>query len=131
MGVSLQYAESCIYTVQEKAWIDKTNFSTWIQRVWMPFSNGKEFTYLIMDEYAEHKCSEYVQQIQSYRTDVGFILGGYTGKLKLVDVGINRPFKAYVRNKYEQFMVSKTTQKKPTRLDVAAWIAYAWRQIRA
>ena len=46
-----------------------------------------------------------------------FIFGGYTGKLQDLDVGIISPFKAHVRNKYEQFMVSNTTQKKPTRLD--------------
>ena len=33
-------------------------------------------------------------------------------------------------NKYEQFLVSNTTQKKPTRLDVAERVAYVWGEIR-
>ena len=48
-----------------------------------------------------------------------FILGGYTGELQVLDNGINRPFKAHVRNKYERFVVSNTTAKKRTRLDIA------------
>ena len=96
MGVSLQYPKSCIYTVQEKTCIDKTVFSTWIQCIWIPFSNGKESTCLIMDEFVVHKCCECVQQIQSCGTDVEFIFGGYKSKLQVLDVVINRPFKAHV-----------------------------------
>ena len=33
--------------------------------------------------------------------------------------------------KYEEFMVSNVIQKKPTRVDVAEWVAYAWGEIRA
>ena len=87
--------------------------------MWMPFSNGKESTYLIMDECAVHKCHECVQQIQSCGTDVEYILGGYTGTLQVLDIGINRPFKTHVCKKYEEFMVSNVIQKKPTRVDVA------------
>ena len=49
-----------------------------------------------MDECTVHKSSECVQHIQSCGIDVEFILGGYTGKLQVLDVGINRPFKAQV-----------------------------------
>ena len=84
-----------------------------------------------MDECVVHQCSKCVQQIRSCGTDVKFTLDGYTGKSQICYVGIKRLFKAQIQNKYEQFMVSNTTKKKPTRLDGAEWVTYAWGQIRA
>ena len=80
-----------------------------------------------MDECSVHMCGECVQQIQSCGTDIEFITGGYTGKLQVLDVGINRPFKAIVREQYEQFM--SQNERKATQLNVAQWIAFAWEKI--
>ena len=122
-GPSSPYPRSGVYAVQHNAWIDRSVFMMWIEKVWKQFCIGKESTYLLMDKCSVHMCGECVQQIQSYGTDVEFITGGYTGKLQVLDVGINRPFKAFVREQYEQFM--SQNEQKSTQLNVAQWVAFA------
>ena len=47
------YATSVFYTVQEKAWVDTRIFLEWVEKVWKPFTKGKEEgTYLLMDEFS-------------------------------------------------------------------------------
>ena len=70
------YPEDCEYEVQEKAWIDQVTFLKWIQKVWVDFCTGKGPTYLLMDEFVVHKCSECVRYITSCGTDVEYIVGG-------------------------------------------------------
>ena len=65
----------------------------------------KESTHLLMKKCSVHMCGECVQQIQSCGNNVDFIAEGYTGKLQVLDVGINGPFKAFVCEHYEQFML--------------------------
>ena len=64
--------------------------------------------------------------IQDCGTEVDFILGRYKSKLQVLYVGINKPFKDYVKQCYKQFMVEKIEDKKATWLDVAKWVHEAW-----
>jgi DDE superfamily endonuclease len=68
--------------------------------------------------------------LKDCRTAVNFIVNGYTTKLQVLDVGINKPFKGYVRECYKQFMVENAHGQKTTRCDVAKWIATAWDKIK-
>jgi hypothetical protein len=72
------YPKSCLYTVQEKGWIDKITFLEWINLVWKPFCNGKTTTYLLMDEFAAHKSSQCTKEIENRGSQYDFIFGGYT-----------------------------------------------------
>ena len=82
-----------------------------------------------MDECTVHLMSSCVDALQDCGTEVDFVVGGYTSKLQVLDVGINKPFKDYVRQDYGKFMVSKKG-RKTTRLDVAKWISSAWDKIK-
>jgi len=123
------YPTSSIYAVQEKAWVDKEVFLQWIKKVWKPFCTNKGPTYLLMDEFSVHMMSECVNSIQDCGTEVDFVLGGYTSKLQVIDVGINKPFKGYVMECYERFMVNNVSGTKATRLDVAKWVEEAWEKV--
>jgi len=127
---STEYPTTCIYAVQEKAWIDERTFLEWIRKVWGPFCVGKTSTYLLMDECTVHLMASCIHEIQDYRTEVDFIVRGYTSKLQVLDVGVNKPFKDYVKQSYEEFMVANEGGKSK-RLDVARWISSAWEKITA
>ena len=58
-----------------------------------------------------------------------YIVKGYTSKLQVCDVGLNKPFKARVKACYEQFMMGNTDNRKVKRLDVACWVDRAWKDI--
>ena len=94
--------------------------------IWKPFCHNKNSTYLLMDEFSVHLMAECVKPIQDCGTEVDFVLAGYTSKLQVLDVGVNKPFKDYVKQCYERFMVQNVTGRKVSRLDVAKWIEEAW-----
>ena len=123
-----EYPRSSVYAVQEKAWMDKRVFVEWIEKVWKPFCENKSSTYLLMDEFSVHLMTECVNPIQDCGTEVDFVLGGYTSKLQVLDVGVNKPFEEYVKQCYERFMV-QNAGRKVCRLDVAKWVEEAWERV--
>ncbi len=60
---------------------------------------------------------------------VDFVLGGYTSKLQVLDVGVNKPFKDYIKQCYEELMVQNFEVRNVSRLDVAKWIQEAWGRV--
>ena len=83
---------------------------------------------LIMDECTSHLTSSVNKELNDVGTQVEIIPGGYTSKLQVMDVGINRPFKHHIRNQHDNFLISG--QQKPTRVDVSNWIDNAWKNIK-
>lgn len=122
------YPADCAYVVQERGFMDAAIMHQWIEKVWSPFCADKSSTYLLMDEYPPHMCSSVVRGIQDCGSEVDFVPGGYTSKLQVLDVGVNGPFKVYVRSCYEEFML-RNDGKKPRRIDVARWISEAWKKV--
>lgn len=57
-------------------------------------------------------------------------MAGYTSKLQVLDVGINKPFKDHFREKNIQFLIDRATlDVKPKRQDIARWAYQAWESI--
>jgi hypothetical protein len=125
------FPNSCVYTVQEKGWIDKDTFLEWIEKVWKLFTKGKTSTYLLMDEFAVHKAATCTKVMEECGTQFDLIYVGYTPCLQVLDVGVNKPFKNYIREGFNSFMLSNVEHKKPSRLDVLRWIAYACEKVTA
>ena len=68
-----------------------------------------------------------VNRLATLNTQAEFIVPGYTSKLQVLDVGINRPFKVYIAHKYYQNLISNGP--KPNRTDIAHWVNRAWNNI--
>jgi hypothetical protein len=85
-------------------------------------------TYLLMDEFSAHMTDKVKTAIYKCDTEIDFIIGGYTSKLQVMDVGLNRPFKDEYRRRFGAFMVTSPTGK-PHRQDVAKWAWEGWRTI--
>jgi DDE superfamily endonuclease len=77
-----------------------------------------------MDECTVHKMASVKTALEDYRTEVDFVVEGYTSKLQVLDVGVSKPFKHYMRESFEQHMV-ESNGRKSSRLDVAKWVATA------
>ena len=43
-----------------------------------------------------------------------------------MDVGVNKPFKGYVRQAYENFMIGNIENRKDRREDKVQWIEIGW-----
>ena len=51
-----------------------------------------------MDDFTVHKVGRCDDAIKNCGTDVDYVLTGYTSRLKVVlDVGVKKPFKNYMR----------------------------------
>ena len=51
-------------------------------------------------------------------------------KLQVMDMVVNKPFKGYVRQAYENFMVGNIENKKVRRKDIVQWIEIGWERVK-
>ena len=101
----------------------------WIEKVWKPVADKFTMTYLIIDEFSVHMTTKVKKALADCNTEVDYIPGGYTSKLQCMDVGINKPFKNYIRNSFEDWLVANS-DAKPTCRDVDKWIWDSWNDIK-
>jgi hypothetical protein len=127
------YPAGVVMSVQSSGWMDEQLMLEWVDRMWKRWIAQRgvinSASLLITDRFAGHMVQSVVNAIGICGTDIEFIVGGYTSKLQVLDVRINRPFKVHAGNCFERFLVSNTVGSKPTRSDVANWIAHAWSEI--
>jgi hypothetical protein len=130
------YPAGNLYTCQKCAWMDEETMLEWVELVWKPFVETRVgLLLLILDEARSHMTSKVVRRIGELRTILEIIPGGYTSKLQVLDVGINRSFKFYYGEASQEFVRQWTSanlpgvKAKPSRQNVAHWISYAWSHI--
>jgi hypothetical protein len=75
---------------------------------------------MIMDEFKAHLMPSCLNAVQDTGTEVDFVGGGYTGCVNILDTGINRPFKGYVCENFEHWIIMNDTRRHPTRGEVAS-----------
>ena len=123
--------DSMRYICQDKAWVDHRVFKNGINLVWAPFALEKgDSTYLLMDEFSVHLMASCSNQIKGCGTTIDYILGGYTSKLQVMNVGVNKTFKGYVRQAYENFMIGNIQNRKDRREDIVQWIEIGWEKVK-
>ena len=75
-----------------------------------------------------------VNAIQDLGVEVEHIPGGCTSLCQPVDIGINKPFKAFLHKAWEKWMIDERirsgTTSPPTRELIAKWASYAKDQIK-
>ena len=66
------------------------------------FPQVQEETILLRDCFSVHLMEEIVARLESLNEHQVLIPPGMTGELQPLDVGVNKPFKDYVREEYRQ-----------------------------
>jgi DDE superfamily endonuclease len=123
------FPTSNFYNVQDFAWITSDLILDWIEKVYRPWCSTKQGpTILILDEFSSHMTTAMKQAVVDCGGFLEFIPASYTWKLQVMDVGINKPFKDYVRDCYDRWFgtVEYNYKTKPRREDVAQWIEAAF-----
>jgi DDE superfamily endonuclease len=119
------------YICQGKAWVDHRDIKNWIDQVWTPFALEKgDMTYLLMDEFSVHLIASCSNQIKGCETTIDYIIGGYTSKFQVIDVGFNKLFKGYIRQAYENFMIGNIENRKIRREDIVQRIEIGWEKMK-
>ena len=61
-------------------------------------------------------------------TEVDYVTAGYTSCLQTLDVGVNKPFKHYLAESHNQFLLHNNN-RVPKRWEVSQWITSAWKEV--
>ena len=88
-----------IYACQENAWMDERVMLMWFEMVLKPYVNmapDNMVPLLFLDSYCCHMMNLVVNVIQDLGVEVEHIPGGCTSLCQPVDIGINKPFKAFL-----------------------------------
>jgi DDE superfamily endonuclease/CENP-B N-terminal DNA-binding domain len=122
---------SNFYAVQDKAWMNSRLMSDWIVKViqpWVRSKNGRS-TIVILDEFSAHLTSSTKDALEALGCHLVTIPGGYTWRLQVMDVGLNKPFKDYLRDEYDRWQEGADAFDTPDRTDVAKWIKNSFDQL--
>jgi DDE superfamily endonuclease len=124
------YPTTVSCTVQEKGWFNEEIMLSWIENVWKKYaSKPNEKSLILLDEFQVHLTTKVKDAFFECNTAVEYIPPGYTSKLQVCDVGINKPFKDHLRREYDIWMMENLDDRRPKRQDVARWIDTSWKSI--
>ena len=99
------------------------------------FPDLQEETVLLRDCFAVHLMEEIVSRLEALNVHQVVIPPGMTGELQPLDVGINEPFKDYVKEEYRRWRLNnlnftaKGYIKKPGKKDFLQFISRAWDKV--
>ncbi|CAL4062438.1 unnamed protein product, partial [Meganyctiphanes norvegica] len=125
--------------VQEKGWMDENGIKLWIDKVWSRRPGGllRKPALLVWDQFRAHKTETVKNNLKRIKTDLAVIPGGLTCQLQPLDVCINKPFKAFMKDEWnkwmmlEDFDVTATgRRKRPTIAQVCQWVKKSWDQVK-
>ena len=127
-----EFPDGILYTCQDNAWMDEKVMLQWVKKILKPYVDGapdEVVPLLFLDSYRCHIMGSVVTAIQNLGVEVEHIPGGCTCLCQPVDVGVNKPFKKLIRDKWEQWMISEGivhgTTSPPTRKQIAEWTLHA------
>jgi hypothetical protein len=85
---------------------------------------------MALDQSSVHMQHNNTTALQQIGVEVEFIPPAYTSVLQVLDKGVHKPFKQYLREESMAFMLRNPEGTKPTQTDIALWIINSWEQIQ-
>ena len=61
-------------------------------KIWKPFCRNKNSSHFLPDWFSVLLMTDCVNSFQDYGTEVDFVITGYTSKLQVLEVSINKRF---------------------------------------
>ncbi|KAH1185488.1 hypothetical protein KIL84_018237 [Mauremys mutica] len=126
--------------VHPKGWMDKEGMRLWIRNVWekRPGALLKKPSLLVLDSFRSHLTEPTKREFQMCKTEIAVIPGGLTSQLQPLDVSINKPFKAFMREEWNKYMCDESQHevtksgrmKRPGISKVCQWIKTSWDAVK-
>lgn len=116
---------------QPKAYCDSDIMKIWNEKCLGPYmqNHPNELGLLMMDNYGPHTVSDIRKGIAKTKTAVVQLPPNMTSSVQILDVGVNKPFKDYMKGFYEQELIRQRGQMKVTREMMTHWIADSWEKV--
>jgi hypothetical protein len=117
-----------VYGMQLKAWFDEVTMLDWVNNVlalYVVTAPIRIIPILFLDSFKIHLLSSVVNTIQRLGVELEIIPPGCTGLVQPIDIRINKPFKANMRNFYTEWLVGQDVDASipsPSCLNVSSWI---------
>ena len=133
-SVESGYPEGVVLAVQENAWFDEAIMLDWIENCWKKHiaTKNDEIYYLFLDSFSVHQTTTIKEAFTRCNTEVEYVPEGYTAALQVMDVGVNKPFKGFIRNEFDDWLIATFEEGKasrPSRQVVTGWIKRAFDQV--
>ncbi len=145
----LKAPEGVIIAHQAKAWMDGELMLEWLEGVWnksCQFNRPGAESLLVMDSFSTHLTDAIAEKLKKSKVHTVVIHGGCTSVLQPLDVSLNKPFKAILRQLWQQYMldsaeelekkraegstpVSKMKITAPSKQTMVDWITAAWLEL--
>src|SRR5256886_12471050 len=95
-----EFPEGVIIRTNSEGWMNENEMLWWVENVWTKRANrgNNPRSLLVLDSFTAHKTEAVKLRFYEKRTDLAVIPGGLTSRLQLLDVSLNKPFKAKVIN---------------------------------
>ncbi|CAK8671192.1 unnamed protein product [Clavelina lepadiformis] len=123
-----------IVAATPNGWMNGNLTADWVEKVWTNFSFAKRM--LVWDSFKCHISEDMKKQLQRYNTVMSVIPGGCTKYLQPLHVCINKPFKQYFREFYDEWFrkgefeyTSGGKIKAPSHLKQITWVVQAWGKV--
>ena len=112
------YPEGVVLAVQENAWFDEAVMLDWIENCWKKniATNADEVYYLFLDSFSVHQTATIKEVFTRCNTEVEYVPEGYTSALQVMDVGVNKPFKGYIRHEFDDWLIATYAEGLSTHL---------------
>ena len=131
-----------ILSAQKKAWFDQGIMRPWVKEVLQPAHTGGvqggddpeniKKNLVVLDAFSVHRAAEVMNDIRKAHFCMSMVPGGVTSVCQPADTHWNKPFKAYLRQQFNEHLLlqqveaGETLMRPPTRADIAWWVGRAW-----
>ena len=126
---ALQENSNGVLICQDNAWMDETGMMEWIRQILVPYLQEKGdgiIPVLILDSYKVHTMNSVERRLQEVGVECYFIPGGCTSVAQPIDVGVGKPFKDRLREKWMDWAIELgediVDYPPPSRAQVVGWI---------
>lgn len=124
--------------VQEKGWMDENGVNLWIREIWDKRPGGfNKRSLLVWDSFRGHLVDRVKKNLQDGRTETAVIPGGCTSILQPLDVSLNKPFKTYLRESWNDWMLhgeksftDHGNMRAPSLKQVCEFVIKAWDKVK-
>ncbi len=133
-----KFPNDVIVRAQEKGWMTEELMLEWVQLVWnrRPGFSRKAPSMLVLDAFRAHLTDTVKDSLLKTNSNLVVIPGGMTSVLQPLDVSINKPFKTYLKEEYDDWfsrsdlpVTASGNIKKASASEIARWVSSAWAKV--
>ncbi|PFX13070.1 Pogo transposable element with KRAB domain [Stylophora pistillata] len=126
-----EFKAKCVVASPINGWMNEELTVSWVKGVLAQFSFTRRM--LVWNSFRCHVLDSVKQELDRTKIDPVIVPGGYSEYVQAPDVSWNKPFKAKVTEKYDEWMANGQhaftaagNMRAPPRREIVQWILEAW-----